>query len=73
MTKAHLDSGSIHAALSALLIGPKNLAESPWEQQGLLETTYLLMHENVQLVHGVGQYLGPRGPINMSSNNSLSV
>lgn len=62
MTKAYIDSASIHSALSALLIGPKRLAESPWERQGLLETTYLLMHANVHIIPGLGQYLGPSGP-----------
>jgi len=62
MTKAFVDSASMHAALSALLIGKDRLAESPWEQQNLLEVTYLLMHTNVHIIPGPpGHYSGPSG------------
>src|SRR5262245_33404948 len=64
MTKAFVDSASVHGALSALLIGRERLATSPWEQQSLLEVTYLLMHTNVYIIPGgpPNRYFGPSGP-----------
>ena len=63
MTKTFVDSASVHAAISALLIGRDHLAKTPWEQQSLLEVTYLLQHAQVYIVPGPGNYTGPRGPL----------
>lgn len=62
MTQAYVDSASMHCALGGLLIDRQRLLESPWERQLLLETTYLLMHQSVRIVPGVGPYNGPSGP-----------
>src|ERR1035438_6810000 len=57
-----VDSASVHSAISTLLIGKKREWTS-WEQQSLLEVTYLLMNGNIRLSPGPSPYFGPSGPI----------
>jgi hypothetical protein len=57
-----VDSASVHSAISTLLTGRKREWTS-WEQQSLLEVTYLLMSGNIRLSPGPSPYFGPSGPI----------
>lgn len=60
MTKGFIDSASLHGALGALILG-KSSSWDQWMQQNILESTYLLLHSNIGIIPGPGDYAGATG------------
>lgn len=60
MTKGSVDSASIHSALAALSLRYGE-AISAWDRQSLLDTTYLLLFQEIGIVPGPGGYRGASG------------
>lgn len=60
MTKGFIDSASVHGALAALSLG-KKAAWPLWDRQSLLETTYVLLQSETNIVPGPGTYGGASG------------
>jgi len=61
MTQGFIDSASIHGAIVALSKG-KTEKISDWDTQSLLSSTYLLLFDNINIIHGPGYYAGASGP-----------
>jgi hypothetical protein len=60
-TQGFIDSATIHGAIAALSIGETNQI-SDWDYQSLLSATYLLLFNNIGIIHGPGYYAGASGP-----------
>jgi hypothetical protein len=60
-TQGFIDSASIHGAIAALSIGETDQI-SDWDYQSLLSATYLLLFDNIGIIHGPGYYAGASGP-----------
>ena len=61
MTQGFIDSASIHGAIVAMSSG-KIDEISDWDKQSLLSVTYLLLFDNIGIIHGPGYYSGASGP-----------
>ena len=60
MTEGLVDSASIHSAIAALVLRDPRKCD-PWTNQVILDATYLLLHSNIGVVPGPGDYEGASG------------
>jgi hypothetical protein len=60
MAHGFIDSASIHSALAVLKL-QRTRDLSAWERQSLLETTYLLLFQDIGVIPGPGSYRGASG------------
>lgn len=60
MTKGFIVSSAIHGALTPLALGKKGKWTN-WDRENLLQSTYLLLHEDIQVLPPPDQHTGALG------------
>lgn len=60
MTGGFIDSSSVHGALTAIVLG-KHGRWTSWDERNVLDATYLLMHDHIQVIPPPGSYAGAHG------------